>query len=54
LLWGVAAIARYIQRSEAQTYYLVNAGVFGNAVKKFNRKTIVASKRALNEFLFND
>lgn len=52
LLWGVAAIASYIQRTERQTYYLIAKGHI--PAKKLGAKTILARKSELDSALAQD
>jgi hypothetical protein len=50
VLWGVAAIAAYINRSERQTYYLIAKGL---PAKKIGRKIIMARRHELDAYLRN-
>ena len=49
LLWGIAAIARYIGRSQRQTYYLVARGAV--PAKKLGARTIAARKSEIDAVL---
>jgi hypothetical protein len=50
-LWGAIAIGRFIGRSQSQVYYLHEAGVFGDAVRKVSRKILLGSKSRLSRFV---
>jgi hypothetical protein len=49
VLWGAAAIARYIKRSKRQVYFLIQQKRI--PVKKIGPKTIVASKSGIDAAL---
>lgn len=51
LLWGGKNIAKEINRSTAQFYYLYEKGVLKGAVAKLGHKTFVASRRKLRALL---
>jgi hypothetical protein len=46
-LWGCAAIAAAIGRTQVQTYHLIRIGALDGAVRKLSHKTLVASRQAL-------
>lgn len=57
LIWGVSGehgIAREINRSESETYYLIASGALGDAVKKLGHRTIVASRTKLRRHLMGE
>jgi hypothetical protein len=51
LLWGGENIAKEINRSTQQFYYLHEKGVLKGAVAKLGHKTFVASRRKLRALL---
>jgi hypothetical protein len=51
LLWGGKSIAKEINRSTQQFYYLHEKGVLKGAVAKLGHKTFVASRRKLRALL---
>jgi hypothetical protein len=51
LLWGGENIAKEINRSTQQFYYLYEKGVLKGAVTKLGHKTFVASRRKLRALL---
>jgi hypothetical protein len=48
-IWGGEAIAKEIGCTPEQLYYLFSTGVFGDAVFKLGRKTMIASRSRLRE-----
>jgi hypothetical protein len=52
ILWGCAAIARYIRRSERQTYYLAATGAI--PTRKLGPRTLVARKSELDRALAHE
>jgi hypothetical protein len=48
-IWHGEAIAKEIGCTPEQLYYLFSQGVFGDAVFKLGRKTMVASRSRLRE-----
>jgi hypothetical protein len=53
LVWGAENIGREINRTAAQTRYLVSTGVLKGAVRKIGHRTIVGSRRRLRELITN-
>jgi hypothetical protein len=51
LLWGGESIAKEINRTTQQFYYLHEKGVLKGAVAKLGHKTFVASRRKLRALL---
>ena len=51
LLWGGENIAKEINRTTQQFYYLHEKGVLKGAVAKLGHKTFVASRRKLRALL---
>ena len=49
VIWGMVAIARYIKRTPPQGYYLFGIGALDGAVRKLGRKTIIGSRRKLDQ-----
>jgi hypothetical protein len=54
LLWGARAIASYLGRTERQIYYMHASGRLRGAVKKIGHRSLVGSKRRLEEVLFEN
>jgi hypothetical protein len=52
VLWGVAAIAGYIRRTERQTYYLISKKAI--PAKKLGARTIIARKSEIDTTLASD
>jgi hypothetical protein len=48
-VWGGEAIAEELGCTPEQLYYLFSTGIFGDAVFKLGRKTMVASRSRLRE-----
>jgi hypothetical protein len=48
-VWGMSAIAREINRTTEEAYYLHRKGVL--PVRKFGHRTIAASRRRLRELV---
>jgi hypothetical protein len=51
LLWGGESIAKEINRTTTQFYYLYEKGALKGAVTKLGHKTFVASRRKLRAIL---
>jgi hypothetical protein len=47
LVWGAENIGREINRTAAQTRYLVSIGALQGAVRKIAHRTLVGSRRRL-------
>jgi hypothetical protein len=51
LIWGAAAIAKFIRRRRSQVYYMLGTGALDGAVKKIGHRTLVASKKKLSQLV---
>jgi hypothetical protein len=52
VVWGVPAIAKVINKSAAQTYYLLEQGYLDGYVKKLSPKLTAGRLSKLREFPF--